>query len=98
MVRPALRLLSPRRRIVSAWTIRLGGGVWLAGSAIVMELLTLLPAFGSIGKASISAAQLALAGAFSRAYLSSQARREAAGPRYLFRRRDYFLVNRTIMS
>jgi hypothetical protein len=79
VVRPTLRLLSPRRRIVSAWTIRLGGGVWFAGSAIVMELLTLVPAFGSIGKASIAAAQLALAGAFSRAYLSSQARREAAG-------------------
>lgn len=79
VVRPTLRLLSPRRRVVSAWTIRLAGGVWLAGSAIVMEPLTLLPAFGSIGKAAIAASQLALAGAFSRAYLSSQARREAAG-------------------
>ncbi|BDG05846.1 RING finger protein [Anaeromyxobacter oryzae] len=79
VVRPALRLLSPRRRVVSAWTIRLAGGAWFAASALVMEVLTLVPAFGSIGKAAISAAQLAIAGVFARGYLASQARREANG-------------------
>lgn len=79
VVRPALRLLTPRRRLVSRWTLRLATGCFLALSVVVLELLTLLPGVGALLKALLSAAQVALAGGFSRRYLTWQLGREGQG-------------------
>ncbi len=79
LVRPALRLLTPRRRFVSRWTLRLAAGCFLALSIVVLELLTLFPAVGALLKSLLSAAQVALAGGFSRRYLSWQLEREGQG-------------------
>lgn len=75
---PGTRLLSTGRRIVSQWTLRLGGGAFAAGCFIVIEALTLLSFLGMPLKAAIAAVQVAFAAWFSRRYLAWQTRREAA--------------------
>src|SRR3712207_668859 len=50
IVKPGLSLLTPRRRIVTRWTLRLAAGCFLALSVIVLELLTLIPAAGALVK------------------------------------------------
>ena len=79
IVRPALRLLEPRRRILSRWTLRLAGGCFLSLAVVGLELLTLLPAVGTLFKAGLSAAEVAVAGSFARGYLAWQTRRAARG-------------------
>lgn len=79
LVTPALQLLTPQRRLVSRWTLRLAAGCFVALSVLVLELLTLIPAFGALAKVAISAGQVALAGLFARRYLAWQTEREARG-------------------
>jgi hypothetical protein len=79
VVRPALRLLTPRRRLVSRWTLRLAAGCFLALSIIFLESLTLLPGLGALAKALLSGAQVVVAGAFARRYLGWQLEREGRG-------------------
>jgi hypothetical protein len=79
IVKPGLRLLTPRRRIVTRWTLRLATGCFLALSVIVLELLTLIPGAGALLKTLLSAGQVAVAGVSTRGYLSWQLGREARG-------------------
>ncbi|WP_224362139.1 hypothetical protein [Hyalangium versicolor] len=79
IVRPGLTLLTPRRRIVTRWTLRLATGCFLALSVIVLELLTLIPAAGAVVKTVVSAGQVAAAGGATRSYLSWQVGREGRG-------------------
>jgi hypothetical protein len=79
VVRPTLRLLTPRRRLVSRWTLRLAAGCFLALSIIFLEALTLIPALGALAKAVLSGAQVAVAGDFARRYLGWQLEREGRG-------------------
>jgi hypothetical protein len=77
IIRPALRLFTPRRRLVSRWTLRLAGGCFLSLAVVGLELLTLLPGVGALLKVGLSAAEVAVAGSFARGYLSWQTRRAA---------------------
>ncbi len=79
IVSPALRLLTPHRRLISRWTLRLASGCFLAASVVLLEALTLLPALGIIAKSFLSAVDVALAGVASRGYLSWQLGREGRG-------------------
>ncbi|MFY2564241.1 hypothetical protein ACN469_42010 [Corallococcus terminator] len=79
LVTPALQLLTPQRRLVSRWTLRLAAGCFVALSVLVLELLTLVPAFGALAKVALSAGQVAVAGLFARRYLAWQTEREARG-------------------
>ncbi len=79
LVRPALRLLTPRRRLVSRWTLRLAAGCFLALAILAFELLTLVPGFGALAKVVLSAGEVAVAGIFARRYLAWQTEREARG-------------------
>ncbi|HEX8705970.1 MAG TPA: hypothetical protein VF815_44450 [Myxococcaceae bacterium] len=79
VVKPGLALLTPRRRIVTRWTLRLATGCFLALSIIVLELFTLVPGAGALVKTVVSAAEVALAGVLTRRYLTWQIRREGRG-------------------
>ncbi len=79
IVKPGLALLTPRRRIVTRWTLRLAAGCFLALSVILLELLTLIPAAGALVKTAISALEVALAGSAARRYLSWQVSRAGRG-------------------
>jgi hypothetical protein len=79
LVRPALQLLTPQRRLVSRWTLRLASGCYLAFSILLLEVLTLIPGFGALAKVVLSAAEVAAAGLFARRYLAWQTEREAQG-------------------
>jgi len=79
LVRPALRLLTPRRRLVSRWTLRLAAGCFLALAILTFEALTLVPGFGALAKVVLSAGEVAVAGIFARRYLAWQTEREAQG-------------------
>jgi hypothetical protein len=79
VVKPGLSLLTPRRRIVTRWTLRLAAGCFLALSIIVLELLTLIPAAGAVAKTAVSAGEVALAGVMTRRYLTWQIGREGKG-------------------
>ncbi|WP_224248759.1 hypothetical protein [Hyalangium gracile] len=79
IVKPGLRLLTPRRRIVTRWTLRLATGCFLALSIIVLELLTLVPGAGALVKTVVSAIEVAVAGVATRRYLSWQVGREGRG-------------------
>ncbi|RYZ42055.1 MAG: hypothetical protein EOO71_09495 [Myxococcaceae bacterium] len=79
VVKPALALLTPRRRIVTRWTLRLAAGCFLALSVIALELLTLIPAAGALVKTAVSALQVAAAGVMTRRYLTWQVHREVLG-------------------
>lgn len=79
VVRPALRLLTPRRRLVSRWTLRLVTACSLAACVVLLESLTLLSVVGAPFKAVVSALEVGLAGALSRRYLAWQAEREDRG-------------------
>lgn len=81
LVTPALQLLTPQRRLVSRWTLRLAAGCFLALSILVFELLTLVPGFGALVKVALSAGEVAVAGVFARRYLAWQTEREARGIR-----------------
>lgn len=79
VVKPGLSLLTPRRRIVTRWTLRLAAGCFLALSIIVLELLTLIPAAGALVKTALSALEVAAAGVMTRRYLTWQLGREGRG-------------------
>ncbi len=79
LVRPALQLLTPQRRLVSRWTLRLAAGCFLALAILAFEVLTLVPAFGALAKVGLSAGEVAVAGLFARRYLAWQTEREARG-------------------
>jgi hypothetical protein len=79
VVKPGLSLLTPRRRIVTRWTLRLAAGCFLALSIIVLEALTLIPAAGAVVKTVVSAAEVAVAGGVTRRYLTWQIGREGRG-------------------
>lgn len=79
IVKPGLALLTPRRRLVTRWTLRLAAGCFLALSIIVLELLTLIPAAGALVKTLVSAGEVALAGELARRYLTWQIGREGRG-------------------
>ncbi len=79
IVSPALRLLTPRRRLLSRWTLRLASGCFLAASVIALEALTLVPAAGIFIKSLLSAFNVAFAGLTSRGYLNWQLGREGRG-------------------
>jgi hypothetical protein len=77
MVRPALQLLGPQRRLVSRWTLRLAAGCFVAAAVLLFEVLTFIPAFGALAKVALSAGEVAAAGVFARRYLAWQTEREA---------------------
>jgi hypothetical protein len=79
LVRPALQLLTPQRRLVARWTLRLAAGCFLALAIVAFEALTLVPAFGALAKVVLSAGEVAVAGLFARRYLDWQTEREARG-------------------
>jgi hypothetical protein len=79
LVKPGLALLTPRRRIITRWTLRLATGCFLAMSVIVLELLTLIPAAGPLVKMGVSAAEVGGAGLLARRYLKWQINREGEG-------------------
>jgi hypothetical protein len=79
VVKPGLSLLTPRRRIVTRWTLRLAAGCFVALSIIVLELLTLIPAAGALVKTAVSAGEVAAAGVMTRRYLTWQIGREGRG-------------------
>jgi hypothetical protein len=79
IVKPGLALLTPRRRIVTRWTLRLAAGCFVALSIIVLELLTLIPAVGALAKTLVSAAEVGGAGLLARRYLTWQISREGQG-------------------
>jgi hypothetical protein len=79
LVKRGLALLTPRRRIVTRWTLRLAMGCFVALSIIVLELLTLIPAAGPLAKMLLSAAQVGGAGLLARRYLTWQIHREGQG-------------------
>jgi hypothetical protein len=79
IVKPGLALLTPRRRIVTRWTLRLAAGCFVALSIIVLEALTLIPAAGPLAKTLVSAAEVGGAGLIARRYLSWQLSREGQG-------------------
>lgn len=79
LVRPAARLLSARRRIVTVWTFALLGATAVALNVAVVELLTLIPVLGHLGKSATTAVQVALLAFTARRYLGWQVRREASG-------------------
>ncbi len=79
VVKPGLSLLTPRRRIVTRWTLRLAAGCFLALSIIALELLTLVPAAGALAKTVMSAVEVAAAGVLTRRYLTWQIGREGRG-------------------
>ncbi|MDY7227359.1 hypothetical protein [Hyalangium rubrum] len=79
IVKPGLSLLTPRRRIVTRWTLRLAAGCFLALSFIVLELLTFIPGAGALVKTAVSALEVAGAGLMTRRYLTWQIRREGQG-------------------
>ncbi|HYH98595.1 hypothetical protein [Hyalangium sp.] len=79
VVKPGLALLTPRRRIVTRWTLRLAAGCFLAVTIIVLELLTLIPAAGALVKTVVSAAEVGGAGLVTRRYLTWQIGREGQG-------------------
>lgn len=79
VVKPGLSLLTPRRRIVTRWTLRLAAGCFLALSIIVLELLTVIPGVGALVKTVVSACEVAAAGVLTRRYLTWQIGREGRG-------------------
>jgi hypothetical protein len=79
LLRPAMRLLTPQRGLVSRLTLRLAGGCILAASVALLELLTFIPAVGPLLKLALSAVQITLSGLFIRRYLSWQLQRESQG-------------------
>jgi hypothetical protein len=79
VVKPGLALLTPRRRIITRWTLRLATGCFLAMSIVVLELLTLIPAAGPLVKMGVSAAEVGGAGLLARRYLTWQINREGQG-------------------
>ncbi len=79
LVRPALQLLTPQRRLVARWTLRLAAGCFLALAILAFEALTLVPGFGALAKVVLSAGEVAVAGLFARRYLDWQTEREARG-------------------
>ncbi|MCP3142611.1 hypothetical protein [Pyxidicoccus xibeiensis] len=79
MVRPALQLLGPQRRLVSRWTLRLAAGCFVSLAILLFELLTFIPGFGALAKVALSAGEVAAAGIFARRYLAWQTEREARG-------------------
>ncbi len=76
LVRPAARLFSVRRRIVAVWTFNLAGASFVAINIGLVELLTLIPLVGHIGKTAASALQVAVLAWAAKRYLGWQARRE----------------------
>jgi hypothetical protein len=79
VVKPGLSLLTPRRRIVTRWTLRLAAGCFLALTVIVLEALTVVPGAGALVKTVVSAVEVAVAGLVTRSYLSWQIGREGRG-------------------
>jgi hypothetical protein len=79
VVKPGLSLLTPRRRIVTRWTLRLAAGCFLALSIIVLEALTVIPGVGALVKTVVSAGEVAAAGVLTRRYLTWQISREGRG-------------------
>jgi hypothetical protein len=79
VVKPGLVLLTPQRRFITRWTLRLAAGCFLALSVIILELLTLIPAAGALVKTLVSACEVALAGGLTRSYLTWQIGREGRG-------------------
>jgi hypothetical protein len=77
IVRPSIRMLSPVRRLVTRWSLRLAAAVYLAFSLILIEALTLLPIAGVAIKAAGMFGQVAFAGYFAHTYLGWQLAREA---------------------
>jgi hypothetical protein len=78
LVRPSSRLLSPRRRIVTTWTFVLLGATVVALNVAIVELLTLIPLVGHLGKSATTATQVALLAFTAHRYLGWQVRREAS--------------------
>ncbi|MGC3999006.1 MAG: DUF4126 family protein [Anaeromyxobacter sp.] len=81
LVRPVARLLPVRRRLVATWTVRLASAALFATTVSVVELMTLLPFIGAIGKSAATAAQVGGLAWWARHYLVWQARREGRGQR-----------------
>lgn len=77
LVKPATRLLSTRRRLVAIWTFRLLGAGYVAINVAVVELLTLLPVVGLLGKTVAALLQVMLLAWTARRYLGWQVRRES---------------------
>src|SRR5439155_568161 len=50
VVAPAARLFSTPRRVVSQWTLRLAGACYFSLAVVFVELLTLVPVLGLLGK------------------------------------------------
>ncbi len=79
LVRPAARLLSVRRRIVATWTFRLLAASFSAIGVALVELLTVIPVIGVVGKTAAAAIHVAVLAGIARKYMAWQTRRESRG-------------------
>lgn len=79
ILRPAVAMMSPGRRLVTRGTARVLVGALLAALLIVSQLVTLLGPLGLPVKAVLGAAEVGLAALLVTRYIASQVEREAAG-------------------
>lgn len=79
ILRPAVAMMSPGRRLVTRGTARVLVGALLAGLLVVSQLVTFLGPLGLPVKAVLGAAEVGLAALLVTRYVASQVEREAAG-------------------
>ncbi len=79
ILRPAVAMMSPGRRLVTRGTARVLVGALLAAILIVSQLVTFLGPLGLPIKALLGAAEVGLAAMLVTRYVASQVEREAAG-------------------
>lgn len=79
ILRPAVAMMSPGRRLVTRGTARVLVGALLAALLVVSQLVTFLGPLGLPIKALLGAAEVGLAAMLVTRYVASQVEREAAG-------------------
>lgn len=79
ILRPAVSMLPPGRRLVTRGTARVLVGALLAALLVVSQLVTFLGPLGLPVKALLGAAEVGLAAMLVTRYVASQVEREAAG-------------------
>lgn len=79
ILRPAVAMMSPGRRLVTRGTARVLVGALLAALLVVSQLVTFLGPLGLPVKAVLGAAEVGLAALLVTRYVASQVERETAG-------------------
>lgn len=79
ILRPAVTMMSPGRRLVTRATARVLVGALLAALLVVSQLVTFLGPLGLPVKALLGAAEVGLGALLVTRYVASQIEREAAG-------------------